>query len=248
MITVELTSSKQIFKSKVAGVTYENDNGSKRQEIIKNIRINSKVYLERDYENEFDVFAIKVLNKNKEQIGFLPTDTRLSNYIDSGGETKSFLFKKNGGKSFIEKLFSGKGKPLGCIIEISKEGINEEKAKRFSEFSEFEENLSSKLETIYLGEKENLELAIKNYKEIIELIKKSESKGNFEKANRYVRIPINRLSLLLEKTKNFDLAIQYIEWYKNYEDVRGITKSEMESIEKRYVRIIKKRTPNTLQN
>tara|TARA_R110001592_G_scaffold326629_2_gene607503 strand:+ start:787 stop:1536 length:750 start_codon:yes stop_codon:yes gene_type:complete len=247
-ITVELTSPKQIFKSKIVGVTFNNEDGSSRQEIIERTKINSKIYLVRDYENEFDIFAIKVLNENKEQIGFLPSDNRMSNYLDSGNETKCLLFRKYGGKTFFDKLFSRKGKPLTCIIEISKEGMSEETSKKYTEFNEFDTKLNERLGKIYQEEKVNLDSSIENYKEIIELIKVSDEKGYFEKANRYVRIPINRLSLLLEKSKKYDLAIKYIEWYKNYNDYRGITKSETESIEKRYERILKKRTPNTVQN
>ena len=33
----------------------------------------------------------------------------------------------------------------------------------------------------------------------------------------------------IEKSKEFDLAIQHIEWYKNYKDVCGITKKEISS-------------------
>ena len=245
-ITVELTSPKQTFKSKIVGVTFKNKDGSSRQEIIANTKINSKIYLVRDYENEFDIFAIKVLNENKEQIGFLPSDNRMSNYLDKGNETKCFLFKKYGGKTFFDKIFSRKGEHLTCIIEISKEGTSEEVSKRYYEFQEFDSKLSERLGEIYNEEKVNLESCIENYKEVIELIKESDNKGYFEKANRYVKIPINRLSLLLEKTKKYDLAIEYIEWYKNYNDYRGITKSELDSIEKRYERILKKRTPNNV--
>ncbi|WP_298265961.1 HIRAN domain-containing protein [uncultured Lutibacter sp.] len=243
-IQVEISIPKQIFKTKVAGVTFENLDGSKRQEIIKHSRINEKIYLERDYENEFDVFAIKVLNKNRKQLGFVPSDSRLSRYIDSGGKTKSFIFRKFGGKTFFDKLFSKKGKPFGCIIEICKEGIDEDKSKKYDEFSKFDNDLKQRLEELYLAEKDDLTKSIEQYKDIIEIIKESDRKGNFEKANRYVKIPINRLTLLLEKTKDFEIAIEYIEWYKNYKDTREITKSDLESIEKRYNRLIKKRTPN----
>ena len=240
-ITVELTSPKQIFKSKIVGVTFKNEDGSNRQEIIEKTRINNKIYLTRDYENEFDKFAIKVLNDKKEQIGFLPSDNRMSNYLDSGNETNCFLFKKYGGKTFFDKILSRKGKPLSCIIEISKEGMSEENSKKYTEFQEFDTEIKERLGVIYQEENENLEYSIENYKDIIELIKESDKKGYFEKANRYVKIPIDRLSLLLDKAKNYDLAIEYIKWYRNYDDFRGITKSETESIEKRYERIIRKK-------
>jgi len=57
---------------------------------------------------------------------------------------------------------------------------------------------------------------------------------------RSTRLPINRLSLVLEKNKKYKECLELIEKYKKMEDLVGLTKSDMESIRKRKDRIIKK--------
>ena len=57
---------------------------------------------------------------------------------------------------------------------------------------------------------------------------------------RTVRYPINRLSLLLEKSKRYDDCIQLINDYQEKDDKCGLTKSDLEAIQKRKHRVIKK--------
>lgn len=57
---------------------------------------------------------------------------------------------------------------------------------------------------------------------------------------RTVRYPINRLSLLLEKSKRYADCIQLIRDYQKKADKCGLTRSDLEAIQKRKDRVIKK--------
>jgi HNH endonuclease len=57
---------------------------------------------------------------------------------------------------------------------------------------------------------------------------------------RTVRYPINRLSLLLEKSKRYAECIELIKDYENKNDKLGLTSSDYKIIQKRKYRVIKK--------
>ncbi len=62
---------------KVVGVTYDNEDGSSRANIISRMSNTNKVCLERDPYNPYDSNAVKVLvlwRDEKKQIGYLPKD------------------------------------------------------------------------------------------------------------------------------------------------------------------------------
>lgn len=71
------------FYTKVVGVTFEN-----RQKFVLETRINDILSLERDRYNEYDRNAIKVVNMQGNQIGFLSKEVSrtLAPLIDSGSE------------------------------------------------------------------------------------------------------------------------------------------------------------------
>lgn len=58
------------------------------------------------------------------------------------------------------------------------------------------------------------------------------------------RMPINRFSLLLEKTKNYENCVKLLTWYQNYNDPAGQTLKDQDSIEKRLIRVKKKLKKN----
>ena len=100
---------EQIEKiTKLAGVTFEN-----RQDIIMDLKLESDVVLMRDYKNEYDKNAIKVLtnfNKEQIQIGWIPRDLAsvLAPEIDAG-----IIWK---GK--IYKIIGTEYKNKGILIEL----------------------------------------------------------------------------------------------------------------------------------
>lgn len=48
---------------KVVGVTFDNPNGTSRQEAISKVRLDSKIWLRREPENEYDPNAIAVFTE-----------------------------------------------------------------------------------------------------------------------------------------------------------------------------------------
>ena len=63
--------------TKIVGVTFCNEDGSRRDRIIAGMTVSDKVCLERDPYNQYDQNAVKVCvlkNGEKKQIGFLSKD------------------------------------------------------------------------------------------------------------------------------------------------------------------------------
>ena len=79
------------MRTKVVGVSFINDDGSNRANIISKMDENSKVFLERDPYNQYDSNAVKVLviqDGEKKQIGFLGKDMASSRTTSSSISTK----------------------------------------------------------------------------------------------------------------------------------------------------------------
>jgi 5-methylcytosine-specific restriction protein A len=57
---------------------------------------------------------------------------------------------------------------------------------------------------------------------------------------RSIRYPINRLSLMLEKSKRYEECLTVIEKYESLDDKFGLTHADQESIRKRKIRMLKK--------
>lgn len=58
--------------AKVAGVTFPNDDGSERQQIIRRCKAGEQLVLRHQPDNAYSEFAIQVLRKNGQQIGHAP--------------------------------------------------------------------------------------------------------------------------------------------------------------------------------
>ena len=81
------------IKFKVVGVTFRNDDGSSRQDIIANITQDAPISIMREPTNRFDKNAIKVLYVDQ-QIGYIPREFAqiLAPMMDSG---RQFTAKVN---------------------------------------------------------------------------------------------------------------------------------------------------------
>ena len=58
--------------AKVAGVSFANDNGSERQEIIRRCRPGEQLIFRHDAYNQYSIFATQILRTNGEQLGHAP--------------------------------------------------------------------------------------------------------------------------------------------------------------------------------
>jgi hypothetical protein len=62
------------FYTRVAGVTFTNANGSDRQAVVSRCRAGDRVRFVREPDNPRDPFAVKVVRRNGEQVGYLPSE------------------------------------------------------------------------------------------------------------------------------------------------------------------------------
>lgn len=83
--------------ARVAGVTFEG-----RQELLKQVKDDTPIRLERDRRNEYDFYAVKVmaeLNQVWEHVGFLPAtmSKRVAKSLDDGLRLDAGVHKVKGG-------------------------------------------------------------------------------------------------------------------------------------------------------
>lgn len=89
----------KVVLSKVAGVSHKNEDGSLRQNHIKKCFIGEKLILLPDPDNQYDPWAIKVLNSSNKQIGFI--ESRLAKdvwrHLDNGNKVEVIVKEVTGG-------------------------------------------------------------------------------------------------------------------------------------------------------
>lgn len=105
-VTEARSPSSDVIFTKVVGVT----KGEDRQDLIAYLKAGEELVLKRDRENEFDKNAIKVLNKEGEQLGWINRElaAELAPELDAGREFKALVTEVTGGTE---------DKPtLGCNI------------------------------------------------------------------------------------------------------------------------------------
>jgi len=85
--------------AKVAGVTFPNDDGSERQEIIRRCKPGEQLALRPDAYNEYSIFATQVVRRNGEQLGHAPEylAERIVNEIEDGYNVVGVLTNVTGG-------------------------------------------------------------------------------------------------------------------------------------------------------
>ncbi len=236
-LEIEYSSVNEEFCKVIVGVTKDNPDGKNRQDILKRTMPGDMVELVRQYDNQYDPDAVAIIYKDGEQLGFLPKGDRLSHYIDSGGSVSARIKKITGGPGVLGRLIPYFKKNYGCVLNISKEGYDWEKITPFQEESKAIEGLLDVTKDL---EKTNPELAIENYKESISKIDTLDSKGRLAASWRRARNPINRLSMLLEKNKQYQEAYSTIVNYESKHDVYGLLSTDQVSLEKRKIRLQKK--------
>ena len=103
-----LENNKSFF-TKIVGVSYLNEDGSSRQELIKSCSIGEKLVISKDINNKFSKNAIKISKVYNSQLGFLSEDLKIHQSINSGKIITAKIKNITGGKD---------GSLFGCNIEI----------------------------------------------------------------------------------------------------------------------------------
>lgn len=222
------------FITKVVGVTYLNEDGTNRQGLISDLKKRSKISLVREYDNEKDKDAIAVVNDKGNKLGYLPSDPQLANHIDGGGAFQVEIIRIAGGPTILNKLLKQQGKNYGLVIKIYK---GDPDWKIVSPIMEEDTDIGKIVGRASDQEKTKPDLAIKNYEKAIKLIIEFDSKGIIYKAWRRTKIPIDRITLLLEQQKRNEEALEWLEWYNNYDDYYRISSTAQTMIDKRYKRL-----------
>jgi single-stranded-DNA-specific exonuclease len=101
-----------IIKTHVAGVTYENPDGTSRQEIVETCRDGEELFLLREPDNEHDPNAIAVVRRSREQCGYIPAELaeNLAPSMDAGVRVDAIILERTG---------DGQGDSFGLEIELT---------------------------------------------------------------------------------------------------------------------------------
>lgn len=85
--------------AKVSGVSFPNDDGTERQEIIRHCRAGETLVLQRDHDNTFSSFAIAVRRQTGQQIGHVPEylAERICDELESGTDVSAVIADVTGG-------------------------------------------------------------------------------------------------------------------------------------------------------
>jgi hypothetical protein len=89
----------QHFFTKVSGVSFPNDDGTERQEIIRHCRQGEILDLKRDPTNRYSRFAVKVLRQTGQQVGHVPEHwaEQACDLIDEGWDLSARITAVTGG-------------------------------------------------------------------------------------------------------------------------------------------------------
>lgn len=171
-----------------------------------------------------------VTNINGEYIGDIDSTDASHHYlaydIDHGSEVSAT----------IDEILI-KNNRTQCFIKISKNGVNWNEIEKFNAK---EKEVSKLILEARKLENTDSEQAIQAYRKatgmLIALDKECEK---YPTTWRGLRLPIDRISLILEKQKKYKECLEEIESYQKYDDKVWLYAGEKEKIEKRKSRILK---------
>lgn len=225
------------YKVSIKGVSHKNTDGSSRQGYIKTLKIGDKVNLLAEPMHIFDRWAVAVLTTSGKQIGYLPSDARDSSTLLKGEPIVATVKHLTGGVNWFSRFFLRK-KYIGVVLLLKKENVDWQRYDKLSSIVKpIDEAIKKALEIEKVG---MIQEAIDIYKTVINEIKTLNKNDRYTSAHRNYVAPIDRLSLLLEKEKEYEEAKQVIEHFRNEYDPIRPNKAEQDRINKRYDRILKK--------
>jgi hypothetical protein len=225
------------YKVSIKGVSHKNTDGSSRQGYIKTLQIGDKVNLLAEPMHIFDRWAVAVLTTSGKQIGYLPSDARDSSTLLKGEPIVATVKYLTGGVNWFSRFFLRK-KYIGVVLLLKKENVDWQRYDKLSSIVKpIDEAIKKALEIEKVG---MIQEVIDIYKTVINEIKTLNKNDRYASAHRNYVAPIDRLSLLLEKEKEYEEAKQVIEHFRNEYDPIRPNKAEQDRINKRYDRILKK--------
>lgn len=112
-----MAKPKRSFAKKVAGVTFDNPDGTNRQDLLKRAKNGQPVKLIWEKDNAYSRTAIAVYNKDGQQLGYLPEGHRLTAQVKRG-EVTAKIKEVTGGPGCLGQFFPAKVKTRGCVLTI----------------------------------------------------------------------------------------------------------------------------------
>ena len=229
------------FRTRVVGITFQNTDGTNRREIISKCKIGEEVLLKRDYDNSYDEYAIAVLRKTGEQIGFIAKHVAfrseamndLAPHMDQGGEVKAKIIALIAGECDleIEVIGSDRGKPYQLREAEARELRDKAKSIQKSDRKEalrlYRQSMMKMLEVDSLIREMHF-----FKKQILEL---GYDIGTWRRAS----LPIEAITALLEKEKNYSECLAEIDGYEKIEDRKGLSQNDLRKIRERKRRVTK---------
>lgn len=211
------------------GVSYENADGSSRQELIEILRPGETLTLRAEPMNPHDRHAVAVFS-NKGQLGYLPSDARDSSSILRGEKIAACVRRVYGGPRFWHAIF-GLQRFYGVTVELTKE----EPDWKFADICRAKAKPSEELVAAAAAAEKSgrLDDAVTLYGRALEAMVALNATDPVAAAHRYVPVPINRLTLLLQKQGQAEGAIRALDLWHSVADPIGLPKAETESVEKR---------------
>ena len=94
-----MAAEVQLIRTKVAGVSHQNEDGSDRQELIRSREAGDHLFLVRDPDNEYDDHAVAVHHGIFGQIGFIGSNLsqEVAEHMDSGRKAYAVILTVTGG-------------------------------------------------------------------------------------------------------------------------------------------------------
>jgi tetratricopeptide (TPR) repeat protein len=204
-----------------------------QDEALTNISTGDQVFLRRligKAVNAFETdYLIEVTDKSGVVLGFLDDYFSHNSYLtydmDHGLKVDAYIDKIHNNNDRVE-------------IRIHRDEINWGKAKIFDD--KYNQSKEWRKKAISLEEK-NPEQAVKFYRKYMQSLLDFDKfcRQNGVTVWRHHELPIKKILILLEKLCKYEEALSEIEQYNQLNDEIGLSKSSLETIEKK-VRIIKK--------
>jgi len=225
----------QTFVVRLRGGSYENIDGTRRQDLITKCKKGDPLILKPEPENPHDRHAVAVLNSENQQLGYLPSDARDSSCILRGEEVTAIVLKRIGGPNLWHKIV-GKERHYGLLLQITKGEIDWNTHNKHRAKAQIVDNL---IKTALSFEKSgsSQDEAINHYNAALKAVLELNQSDPTAAAHRYEQAPINRLTILLVKQKRFSEAKQAYEDWSSIADPIGITKPDQEALRKRMIKI-----------
>ena len=221
----------------VHGVSFQNNDKSSRQELVARCRSGDNLVLRAEPQNPYDRHAVAVLNSSMQQLGYLPSDARDSSALLRAEPITARVEKVIGGPSMWNRLFGGQQKSYGLIVRLTKGEPDWKQSNVHRQKAELVDRAVDKGQA--LEQQGRIDEAIAQYSEALQAILALNNADLVAAAHRYRSAPINRLSLLLEKSKRYEEALSTIIRWRTVRDPIGLPKGEAEAVSKRKARLQK---------